>query len=180
MSPIKDNIFHGSMRQIEGTLLPHKGRNPLGDQSFNQFGVYATPHFLSAIVYSLSIDRAKLFVKKQVFISYSPNQIRVKMKGCYWSRKEGYVYVVPSSNFTPLNEYEWISLSETPIIQTLTIAPEQIDKLIADKQIVLEQDPAPQNRLFQHFLHLEERLLKITSSFWHRYWQFINRKKCII
>ena len=167
----ENNIFHGSMRHIEGAILPHKGRNPLGGKEFNQFGIYATPHFLSALVYSLSIERARIFAKKRVLIAYAPNQVCVKMQGCYWSRHPGYVYVIPASTFIPLNDYEWVSYTEVPILQTLEINAEQIDDLIAQKRIIIECDREPKTMLYKFMLRMEDALIKKTSLLWHYYWK---------
>lgn len=169
-----NNIFHGSSRFIEGKLIPHKGRNPLGEKEFNQFAVYATPHFLTAIVYSLSIGRAKLFRKKHVLIAYSEQQIKVKMVGCYWTKQAGYVYTIPADTFKALNAYEWVSHSEVEILQTLVIEPKTIDELIAQKRIILECEPEPQNRCYRALIQWEEKIIKRTSAMWHAYW----KKRC--
>jgi hypothetical protein len=165
------NVFHGSMQKIEGKLLPHKGHNPLGGKDYNLFGVYATSHFLTAIVYSLSVERSKIFRKKRMLLSYSPNQIIVKMIGCYWTRKTGYVYVLDSSSFRVLNPYECVSQTDVEILQTLVVEPEKIDELITQNRIVLECDMPPKNKIYCRLLKLEEDMLAFTSSLWHRYWK---------
>lgn len=176
MSCPVNNMFHGSMRQIDGEIIPHKGRNRLGGKGFNQYAVYATPHFLSAIVYSLSIDRSRIFSRKEVFISYSPNQIYVQMKGCYWSRKIGYVYVIPPDSFQPLNDYEWFAYSRVPILQSLEITPEYIEKLIDDKHLIIESDSVPQNAFYKKILRIEEKFVKLTSILKHAFWTRITRQ----
>ncbi len=174
MNAQENNIFHGSMRDITGKLVPHKGRNTLGGESFNQFAIYATPHFLTAVVYSLSVERARLFSRKEVLIAYGSNQLRVKMKGCYWSRKNGFVYVIPASSFQTINEFEWFSSSEVPILQKLIITPTDVDKLIASKNIILESDPPPKKE-YRWLLTSVEMLVRCTSYLRQCFWTLISR-----
>lgn len=168
-----DFLYHGSSHKIEGFITRHRGRNQDSRKELNQFGVYATPDYATAMVYTLGAQRTTFFHPKVIDIKYSHDSILVDFQNCCWNKKTGFVYKVSSEAFTKINDFEYCANSDLEIIETSKVSLEQINDMIASDKIILNQDSLPKSFFVRFLLKLIDmgvRCLGDVSHFFNRIW----------
>lgn len=172
-------LYHGSSHRIKGEITCHRGRNPDGRNEGNRFGIYATPDFPTAMVFSMDARRTSFFRPKVLYIDYLQDTIRVQFQNCFWKRNMGYVYTVPAAPFEKLNDVEYISSENVPILSRKTITPTEIEKTIADGKLIIVQDHRPNSALLRLGLSAVDTLIACSSTIRHFYNVLLHSiKKC--
>lgn len=157
-------LYHGSSRLIHDTITLHKGHNQSKDKNLNLYGIYATPDFVTAVVYTMGVERTSLTKPKIVEISYSYEKIVVKMCNCRWNRKDGYVYVIDSVSFQKINEFEYVSTSNSDIKETIVIRTKDICELIDRGKIELQEDQKQYSQFTQYIYNGVDSIVSCVSS----------------
>lgn len=156
-------LYHGSTQKIDGALTRHRGRNPDGNEAGNLFGIYATSDYPTAMVYTLDARRTTWTKSKVLLIDYSYDCIRVCFNHCCWNRKIGYIYVVRADNFIKINDFEYVSLTETPILERREITPEMIDGMVESGKLVIIQDSLPDSKIVQTGLRIVDAFVSFCA-----------------
>lgn len=161
-------LYHGSPVDIKGdTLKAHRGRNPEGGEEANRFGIYATPDYYTAVIYSMNASRTTLTRPKRLFIEYSYDTIRVSFEHCRWTREDGYVYKIPASSFHMNNDFEYCSSEDVTIVEKEQISFSTIVNLINSGKIVLIEDNLPNSRVMRMLLRIEDSFVAFVAKVSH-------------
>lgn len=163
-------LYHGSSRKIEQMLTMHRGRNPDNNLDGNQFGIYATPDWATAVVYTMGARRTTLFRPKVLDIGYSTESIHVVFRNCCWDRKAGYVYTIPADSFCHHNDFEYCSHQNVPIIESQEIVPAEIDKMVESGKLVITQDTLPNSKLIRAFYSFIDKCIHGIAAISHCYY----------
>lgn len=168
MSNTPSFLYHGSPVDIKGkTLKAHRGRNPEGGEEANRFGIYATPNYYTAVIYSMNASRTTLTRPKRLFIEYSYDTIRVSFEHCRWTREDGYVYKIPASSFHMNNDFEYCSSEDVTIVEKERISFSTIVNLINSGKIVLIEDNLPNSRIMRMLLRIEDSFVAFVAKVSH-------------
>lgn len=163
-------LYHGSSRKIEQMLTMHRGRNPDNNLDGNQFGIYATPDWATAVVYTMGARRTTLFRPKVLDIGYSTESIRVVFRNCCWDRKAGYIYTISADSFSWHNDFEYCSHQNVPIIESQEIVPAEIDKMVESGKLVITQDNLPNSKLIRAFYSFIDKCIHGIAAISHCYY----------
>jgi len=168
-----DFLYHGSLHRIEGFITRHRGRNQDCRKELNQYGVYATPDYATAMVYALGAQRTTFFRPKIIDIKYSYDSILVDFQNCCWNKKTGYVYKVNSEAFTKINDFEYCANSDLEIIETTKVSLEQINDLIDSGKIIFMQGTLPKSLFVRFLFRLIDgglRCVRNAGHFFNKIW----------
>ena len=161
-------LYHGSPVDIKGdTLKAHRGRNPDGGEEANRFGIYATPDYYTAVIYSMNARRTTLAKPKRLLIEYSYDTIRVRFDHCVWTRKDGYVYKVSADSFLMNNEFEYCSPVDVTILDKERVSVATIGSLIESGKIVISEDILPNSLVMRAILCIVDSFVSLVAKVGH-------------
>lgn len=170
-----DILFHGSRKRFS-KISPHKGRNPKGDSNSNRYAVYATPYFLIAVAYAMSVTRTSLFKPKVKIITYSEGKVRVILDHCYLTPKAGYVYIIPARGFYKNNFCEYWTCKEVNFSDCIYVSFERMEELMRNGDIdIIEQAEPPKYKIHLCILRAFEIFITVLSFVKNT---FFYRMKC--
>lgn len=166
-------LFHGSRKRFS-EIMPHKGRNPKGGKIDNQFGVYATPNIMLAIVYAMSVRRSSFFKPKIKIIHCLGDVIKVVLENCYLAHSPGYIYIFPSEEFVCNNNNEFFVSKSIRYDNCLFVSAEDIMELLDKEYIVLEENLPPDSQLYRILLDGVDSFTCLFSHIRHFYYKTKN------
>lgn len=142
-------LFHGSPKKIKGCLLPNRTRTPSTIEGKTVEGVYATPNFNLAVAFSLRVIRTSLFGTKAKNIQCNDKGIEVVLERCRLAQRTGYVYTIPSENFSSIDSAEYFSTQSARILETTKIPFAQVEAMVDEGIIQIKQEGAPARTPFR-------------------------------
>jgi hypothetical protein len=163
-------LFHGSRKRFS-KIMPHKGRNPNGGKSENQYGVYATPNIMLAFVYALSVRRSSFIKPKIKIIHYSEDKINVVFENCYLAHRPGFIYVLSSEEFLCNNDNEFFSSKPIRYNKCIIATFEDFHELIDKEYIVIEEDLPPDSALYRMSLDWVDSFTCLFSHIRHLFYK---------
>lgn len=152
-------LFHGSPKKIKGYLLPNRTRTPATVEGKAVEGVYATPNFNLAVAFSLRVIRTSLFETKAKHIHCNDKGVEVVLEHCRLAQRTGYVYTIPSKNFSSTDSSEYFSTKAARILETTKIPFAQIEAMVDEGIIQIKQEEAPSRMPFRWLFVVMDSIL---------------------
>lgn len=159
-------LYHGSSHKIiNGFITRHRGRNQDSNNEGNQFGIYATPDYNTALVYSIGVKRTTFFRPKVCHINYSHDCIKADFQNCCWNHKLGFIYTISSTSFVYHNDFEYFSPNDVKILEIHTVTQEEINNMINTGKLILTEDHLPKSKISRFFLEIIDSSIRVFSIF---------------